>query len=110
MASWVSLCFLDIAVVVGLGTPNSPFVLLDTRPKDPLSRPPNHDYRSHNHYTHFLLFGELFSRKVCNVTRKLTIDTEIKAKRNKNISELVTFRITNAKAKVNFGVKHLCKH
>ena len=29
-----------------------------------------------------------------------TIDTEIKAKRNNMISELITFRITKAKAKV----------
>ena len=39
-----------------------------------------------------------------------TIDTEIKAKRNNMISELITFRITKAKAKVKFGVQHLCKH
>ena len=39
-----------------------------------------------------------------------TIDTEIKAKRNNMISELITFRITKAKAKVKFGVKYLCGH
>ena len=33
-----------------------------------------------------------------------TIDTEIKAKRNNIISELVTSRITKAKPKVKFGV------
>ena len=37
-----------------------------------------------------------------------TIDTEIKAKRNNIISELITFRVT--KAKVKFGVKCLCAH
>ena len=40
----------------------------------------------------------------------ITIDTEIKAKRNNMISELITFRITKAKAKVKFGVKYLCGH
>ena len=39
-----------------------------------------------------------------------TIDTEIRAKRNNIISELIAFRITKAKAKVKFGVKYLCKH
>ena len=39
-----------------------------------------------------------------------TIDTEIKAKRNNMISELITFRITKAKEKVNFGVKYLYGH
>ena len=38
-----------------------------------------------------------------------TIDTEIKAKRNNMISELITFWITKAKAKVKFGVKSLCE-
>ena len=33
---------------------------------------------------------------------KTTIDTENKAKRNDMISELITFRTTKAKAKVNF--------
>ena len=37
-----------------------------------------------------------------------TIDTEIIAKRSNMISELITFRITKAKAKVKFGVKYLC--
>ena len=32
-----------------------------------------------------------------------TIDTEIKAKRNNIISELITFKIAKAKAKVEFG-------
>ena len=41
---------------------------------------------------------------------KHTIDTETKAKRNNMISELITFRITKAKAKWNFGVKCLCKY
>ena len=35
----------------------------------------------------------------------ITIDTNIKAKRNNMISELITFRITKAKAKVKFGVE-----
>ena len=39
-----------------------------------------------------------------------TIDTEIKAKRNNTISELITHLITKAKAKVKFGVKCLCEH
>ena len=38
------------------------------------------------------------------------IDTEIKAKPNNMISELITFRITEAKTKVKFGVKCLCEH
>ena len=42
--------------------------------------------------------------------RDFTIDTQIKAKRNNMISELITFRITKAKAKVKFGVKYLCGH
>ena len=37
-----------------------------------------------------------------------TIDTESKAKRNTMISELITFRITKAKAKVKFRVEYLC--
>ena len=41
-------------------------------------------------------------------SRLNTIDTEIKAKRNNIISELITFRITKAKAKVKFGVRYLC--
>ena len=49
-----------------------------------------------------------------SVTQKncfqITIDTEIKAKRNKIISELITFRFTKTKAKVKFGVKYLCGH
>ena len=40
----------------------------------------------------------------------ITIDTEIKAKRKNIISELITFGITKAKAKVKFGVKYLCNH
>ena len=40
----------------------------------------------------------------------LTTDTEINAKRNNIIPELITFRNAKAKAKVKFGVKHLCKH
>ena len=40
----------------------------------------------------------------------LTIDTEIQAKRNNIISELSTFKITKAKAKVKFGAKCLCGH
>ena len=43
-------------------------------------------------------------------TKTNTIDTEIKAKRNNMVSELITFRITKAKAKVKFGVKYLCGH
>ena len=39
-----------------------------------------------------------------------TIDKEIKAKRNNMISELITLRITKAKAKVKFGVKYLRGH
>ena len=42
--------------------------------------------------------------------QRVTIDTEIKAKRNNIISELITFRIAKAKANVKFGVKPLCKH
>ena len=38
----------------------------------------------------------------------ITIDTETKAKRNNIISELITFRITKAKAKNKFGVRYLC--
>ena len=38
-----------------------------------------------------------------------TIDTEIKAKRNNMIFELISFRITKAKAKVKFGVEYLCE-
>ena len=34
----------------------------------------------------------------------LTIDTEINAKRNNMISELMTFRLTKAKVKVKFRV------
>ena len=37
-------------------------------------------------------------------------NTEIKAKRKNMISELITFWITKAKAKVKFGVKSLCEH
>ena len=40
----------------------------------------------------------------------LTIDTEIKAKRNNIFSELITCRITKAKAKVKFGLRYLYKH
>ena len=40
----------------------------------------------------------------------LTIDTEIKAKRNNMISELIALRITKAKAKAKFGAKYLCGH
>ena len=36
--------------------------------------------------------------------------TDIIAKRSNTISELITFRIAKAKAKVKFGVKYLCKH
>ena len=36
---------------------------------------------------------------------QIAIDAKIKAKWNKMISELITFRITKAKAKVKFGVK-----
>ena len=39
-----------------------------------------------------------------------TIDTEIKAKRKNIISELITFGIAKAKAKVKFGVMYLCNH
>ena len=39
-----------------------------------------------------------------------TIDTESNAKRNNTISELLSFRITKAKAKVKFGVKYPCKY
>ena len=35
-----------------------------------------------------------------DATWEITIDTEIKAKRNNMISELIPFRITKAKAKV----------
>ena len=48
------------------------------------------------------------SKRVC--ISVCTIDTEIKAKRNNMISELITFRIPKAKAKVKFGVKHLVGH
>ena len=41
---------------------------------------------------------------------EVTIDTEIKAKRNNMISELIIFRIMKAKTKVKFGVKYLCGH
>ena len=44
------------------------------------------------------------------MSNKITIDTEIKVKRNNMISELITFRITKAKAKVKFRVKYLCGH
>ena len=37
-----------------------------------------------------------------------TIDTEIKAKRNNMISELLTFRITKANAKAKCEVKYQC--
>ena len=40
----------------------------------------------------------------------VTIDTEITAKRKNIISELITFGITKAKAKLKFGVKYLCNH
>ena len=40
----------------------------------------------------------------------IAIDTDIKAKRNNIISELIAIRSTKAKAKVKFGVKYLCKH
>ena len=40
---------------------------------------------------------------VITILHDLTIDTEIKAKRNHIISELITFRITKAKVKVKFG-------
>ena len=36
------------------------------------------------------------------LSQKITIDTDIKAKQNNMISELITFRITKAKAKVKF--------
>ena len=39
-----------------------------------------------------------------------TIDTEIEAKQNNMISELISFRITKAKVKVKFGVKYLWEH
>ena len=39
---------------------------------------------------------------------QLAIDTEIKAKRSNLISDLITFRITKAKAKVKCGVGYLC--
>ena len=39
----------------------------------------------------------------------LTIDPGIKTKRNNIISDLITFRITKATAKIKFGVKYLCK-
>ena len=42
------------------------------------------------------------------VAAKPTIDTEIKAKRNNIISELIVFSATKAKAKVKFGVRYLC--
>ena len=41
---------------------------------------------------------------------RIIIDTEIKAKRNNMISELMTFRIMKAKAKIKYGVKYLCEH
>ena len=37
-----------------------------------------------------------------------TIDADMKAKRNNMISELITLRITKAKAKVKFGARYLC--
>ena len=45
------------------------------------------------------LLRTLLEKRV-TVEFKITIDTEIKAKRNNMISELITFRITKAKAKV----------
>ena len=39
---------------------------------------------------------------------QIPVDTEIEAKQNNMISKLITFRITKAKAKVNFGVRYLC--
>ena len=52
--------------------------------------------------------GDASRLRVLNGDHKsFTIDTEIKAKRNNMISELITFRITKAKAKVKFGVKYL---
>ena len=38
------------------------------------------------------------------------IDTDIKAKRNKMISDLIALRIAKAKGKVKFGVKYLREH
>ena len=46
----------------------------------------------------------------CMLCTCCTIDTESEAKRNNIISELATFRITKAKAKLQFGVKYLCGH
>ena len=40
----------------------------------------------------------------------LPLTQKLKRSKITFISELVTFRITKAKAKVNFGVKYLCKH
>ena len=60
--------------------------------------------------------GAAFALNQCSLVKvsvqahTLTIGTEIKAKRNNMISELITFRIMKAKAKVKFGVKYLCGH
>ena len=42
-------------------------------------------------------------RTQITVGTKITIDTEMKAKRDNIISELITLRITKAKAKENWG-------
>ena len=55
----------------------------------------------------FELSGALLqlARGMLSALARKTIDTEIKAKRNNMIYELITFRITQAKAKVKFGEK-----
>ena len=53
------------------------------------------------------MFKKFVQKNFVRIFRSL-IDTEIKAKRNNMVSELITVRITKAKAKVKFGVKYLC--
>ena len=59
------------------------------------------------------IFGEFFSGALqenpVRAPGAITIDTEIKVKWNNMISELITVRITKAKAKVKFGVKYYRK-
>ena len=62
---------------------------------------------------HRVLFFQIFWLLLIFSSEQIfgvNLDTEIKAKRNNMICELITLRITKAKAKVRFGVKYLCGH
>ena len=55
-------------------------------------------------------FGDAHLQASISTIVMRTIDTGTKAKRNNMISELMTFRVTKAKAKLDFGVKYLCEY